>query len=88
MTQPIGYFCDNCNLKIEQIEDSFGSQFQELNELEKVYLAYKILGSVIAVLSSEYIIDPVLDKAANDLEGVHASELVGLSQAALDNTCI
>ena len=88
MTQPIGYFCDNRNLVIEQIEDSFGACFEELNELEKVYLAYQILGDVIAVLSSEYTIDPILHKAAKDLKGIHPGELVGLSQAALDNTHI
>lgn len=85
MTYTIGYFCDNTNPTIAEIEASWGSYLEGLNDAEKAYFVGKIAATLILDFGDE-IDTEMMDKAATDITQIPITDRIGLAEAFLANT--
>jgi hypothetical protein len=57
MAKPIGYFCNHTfgdSGLLSDMEESWGSTFQELNNSERLWMLYSLIGTITASASENY----------------------------------
>lgn len=84
--ESLGYYCDQRNRVIQEIEATWGSGLEELSNVEKIYLAYEALGSALLVLDPNKNVTrnkALLECTADIAVGMSNDEKVDFARACM-----
>ena len=90
MSQPLGYFCSYTpgdGGLLGDMEESWGSQFQELNNSERLWLLFTLLGTMSADTSDHYdpyAVDSSIVPVGERFRELGFSDQLGLAEALIN----
>lgn len=90
MSQPIGYFCNHTpgdSGLLGDMEESWGSTFETLNNSERLWLLFSLIGTMTATDSENYDPHSVSDcivPAAERLTELSFFDQLGLAEALIN----